>query len=101
MMGFANNPSYPRQSVSLSAEGAAAVDPDLLAGDEIRSLPQQIEQRPHEIVRVRLAAEAALGGQHGAHVGLAVIVVAIESDVIRRQRVDADAAFRRARARAR
>src|SRR3954451_15644039 len=44
-------------------ERAAAVDPDVLAGDEVRSRPEQVEKRPDEVVRSRLPAERALGGQ--------------------------------------
>src|SRR5690349_8921210 len=69
---------------------ASTVDPNILAGDEIRTRPEQIEERTDQVVGRFLAVDAALRGQHLLHLGLAVIVVAVECDVIWGKRVDAD-----------
>src|SRR6185312_504202 len=59
---------------ALSAKGPPAVHPNILPGDEVGCRPEQIEERPEQVVGRFLAANAALRGEHLPHVRLAVIV---------------------------
>src|SRR5207237_10074208 len=73
-----------------SGEEPPAVDEQVLPGDELGALADEVEQRAHEILRQLIALQAALGGDDPGHLGLPPCVSGVVRAVVRADRVDGE-----------